>query len=900
MSSNPIDTTSYFLTFDDSPAGNKQAEMVTQSSSFRLRFTRTLDELSEELDRWSKDTQNPQEEIENATREALRIFECTNSISSPGQNSPIDDSAAESTGCSAHQQAVTQAVVCCMDTLKQDEVQQDRGLCEKEENAIDNTLDQLSHLQLNKAHSEEQETFSPQRAIMNLQIKLHEAQMEEDVLTVPRLKDSRKLVSQMAKMLHLLEELQNVKRSADQKLQETEDEASALHREVESLEKCVKKIYHTLYEKQFGHNSTGNKTVKHQVPQSAYENLSKDTDKQHWTFFTSKDQQRNGEYKGLNKQESMEDLITSLGQKLAVLTDKLSSSKHSGVYLCNKFKRLKPLNQSFCVDTWLKRQTLLHHCQISELESTLSSYKDKQQLELSEDTEALRGQLELARKQLYKAGRGEILPTDAFRARVTGSKEISGTSAGKYKEFYFKEQHNQLCQALQAEQEAQLKLTDREKMADILRLEMESSIQKARHSDTITNLQQENSFLINQHKQEIQQLKVRQGNTNQTSLLMIIVLNSPTQVQLGVCVERERQQLQACLTSRQNQRLQEGELRRNSKLSNSWELQRPSIVAFVWLYVIAHSLDIIRVFVGTISEEHEELQRLHSCEKDEHEGVVLKLQSQLSSAHNEHDKIRHSLRTLRAADGHGLQMALDSAEEITAKREKVDSLQSRIQHLEEKVENLQQTDFFILFLSGKAPPEPEMHHQLQELTFVREEKRQLGSELRALRSNGPPARERISELEAVLHKELQDSICADFPNLLLPGPRQHPDKRRVLPSSKRCKQRFQTNHRPHTSKSAVSSSLHRRRSAPERQQTATFRAENKERAKACSRLMRKTCSSEPHLQEITEPDGQTVHHRDRPFTSNPVSAANYTTFLQMLSLGRRSPVHTLLTSNPNS
>ena len=57
-----------------------------------------------------------------------------------------------------------------------------------------------------------------------------------------------------------------------------------------------------------------------------------------------------------------------------------------------------------------------------------------------------------------------------------------------------------------------LKLNDREKMIDVLRLQMESSIQTTvQHSHTIDSLQQENSLLIsqlNQHKLEIQQLRV--------------------------------------------------------------------------------------------------------------------------------------------------------------------------------------------------------------------------------------------------------------------------------------------------------------------------------------------------------------------------------------------------------
>lgn len=58
--------------------------------------------------------------------------------------------------------------------------------------------------------------------------------------------------------------------------------------------------------------------------------------------------------------------------------------------------------------------------------------------------------------------------------------------------------------------------------------------------------------------------------------------------------------------------------------------------------------------MGTISEEHKELQQLHSCRNDEHEGVVLKLQSKLRSAHDELEKMRLTMGTLKGVDGHGL------------------------------------------------------------------------------------------------------------------------------------------------------------------------------------------------------------------------------------------------------
>ncbi|XP_035999947.1 coiled-coil domain-containing protein 158 isoform X2 [Fundulus heteroclitus] len=608
----------------------------------------------------------------------------------------------------------------------------------------------------------------------------------------------------------------------------------------------------------------------------------------------------------------MEDLITSLGQEMATLTDKLSSSKLSGVNLCAKLGLLKHVAE---------RQTSLHHCQISELESALSSHSDKvdylektiveiktqlcavqkerdrslqqakelqsqlqqlksfcekQRLEHREGTEVLRGQLELSRKQL-----------------CTAEEEKSCLQA-------LLEQRSR--ETLQAEHEAlRLKLIEREKTIDILRPQVERSLQTAaRHSDAITKLQRENSFLIDRHRHEIQQLKAEL-------------------VQHQSDLERERRELQASLTE-QKLRVQE-ETAEKQRVMKQLELQRGQLFS--------------------LTEEHEELRRLHSCKSDEHRGVVLKLQSQLRSAHHELHHTRRGLKTLKAADGHGLRVALDMQKEITARREEADSLQSRIQHLEEKVEKMQQEE---------RRQNLETHRQLQELTFVREEKRQLANELTALRSKDHQLRERINELEAILHKMWESlANCQDFLQLKeqeyfrlklqhalnlkeLPGqnlcavptvsPPELNSRTQSAPTAPPSSEHPYTtqitedcacelgslvkgiqavssdNHRPHTDKSAVSSSFHRRRSAPERQDTATI-AENEEGVKFCSRLRRKTCSSEPRFLKTTEPNGRTVNNREGPFTSSPVSAAKYTTFPAILSLGRRSPVHSLLTSNPS-
>lgn len=61
---------------------------------------------------------------------------------------------------------------------------------------------------------------------------------------------------------------------------------------------------------------------------------------------------------------------------------------------------------------------------------------------------------------------------------------------------------------------------------------------------------------------------------------------------------------------------------------------------------------------------------------------------------------------------------------------------------------------FILPVQKKRYQTLENQRQLQELTFIREENRQLANELEALRSEDQLLRDRVGELEAILHKVL--------------------------------------------------------------------------------------------------------------------------------------------------
>ncbi|XP_047448118.1 coiled-coil domain-containing protein 158-like isoform X5 [Mugil cephalus] len=840
----PVNNGAQVLRFE--PKDTKQATAgaaETHDTSLKLGFNSlTLDELSDELDRRTKETERLQKEVENATREVLERFGCTyDNNRSLGQ----DDSLGDPYILSSHQQAMP--LVCGLDNLNQELAQSDVPSPGDEmlENAVDDYLQQLSDLKLNKP---EQETSNPQKAIMNLQTRLHKVQNEKDMLSELRLKDSKKHVDQMEKMSCMLEELQNIKRLGSQSLQETEDEALALNSKVETLQQTPREVYHTLYEKQYGHICS---KPMHQSPAvKVYEDLN-DTDTVQEKPFLSHKQLGCEDFSGLNEQETL-----------------------------------------------AEKQMSLHRCQISELDWTLPSHKDKMC--------CLEQQLIEVQTHLFNTQRekdGALHQTKELQTQLEQLKHLTKL-----------EETQSQCKTLQAEQEElKLKLNDREKTIDVLRMETESSVQiTVQHRHTIDSLHQENSLLsnqLNQHKLEIQQLRA-EIDQHKSDLAV---------------VKHERRQLQASLTEK-SQRVREDALEKRQ---------------------LTAQLELLRMQLLTLTNEHKELQQVHSCKNEEHEGVVLKLQSQLRNAHDELDQMRSTLKTLVGADGHGLHVALDMQKEITAKRDQVDSLQGTIQYLKENMDKLHQE---------KRYQHMEAQRQLRELTFVKEEKRQLINELEALCSNDKQLRGRISELEAILHKMSESfANCQDFTQLqeqeFFRLKLQHaldlkelqgqnlctainpPDLYSVAPSTHTnpsspqhaCNTQIKSNRQqksparklrslvrelqgvisenlsPHTvnNGSASGRSFHGRRSAPEREHTTTHSSEKAEEVMSVSRLWPEICSSEPHSHKTAETSA-TVINKSSSESHAIWSPVKYNSSQQLFSLGRRSPVHSLLTSDPAS
>ncbi|XP_074526752.1 coiled-coil domain-containing protein 158-like [Halichoeres trimaculatus] len=915
----------------EATTGTRTREVCRQQ-----RFhTLSLDELSEELDRRTKETQRLQNEVEHATKLTLERFGCTYSThSSPGKSShshssDVYNSPGNSSVLSTpQQQASTQPLVCDLESLSQTGAQE-----EALERVIDDCLQQLSDLQLSKTPDlPEQQTFTVDRAIMNLQTRLQEVQLERDALSDLRLKDSRTHVHQMEKMLCMLEELQSIKRAGDQKLRETEEETMALNQKVATLERNLEEMYNRMLsdEKQHGQDFSFSNQLNRAADLT--EGSRNVTNKLQEGPFLSQEHLGSGESRGANKpKERIEDLIACLGQEMVLLTDKLSSSQNDSASLSVKLQMLKGLAE---------RHTSLQQCQVRDLESTICSHKDQvrrleqqllqaqsqlvdakrdrersllqaeelqsrvcqlqrcgeqQQCELQEEVKVLRGQLEAAREQLQRGGEERSCLQVLLEQRAQEGRKSQELLQEKTRELQQRLQETQQFlvrlevaqtqnQILQAEEETlRLQLDDRDRKLEDLRLEMESSIQmSAQHSCAINNLQQENSLLsnrLNQHKQDMEQLRA-ELEQKKSEL---------------AAADQERRRFKAAVEE-QSQRVQEETLKKQ-------QLSKQLL---------------------TLTEEHRQLQQLHIRTSEEHEGAALELQSQLRNTHKELDRVRSVLRTLEGADGHGLQVAMEMQRKITARREQIDSLQGKIQHLEETVEKLQQE---------KRQQSLQHQQQLQDLTFIREEKRQLRCELEVLRSKDKQLRERISQLEAILHKMSESfADCQDFIQLQeqdffrlklqhaldlkelqgqnviaskvpppdpgspsssgLPAPpsSQHASNAHVTKESPPVRM-ISGDHRPHTEHTAARCSFLRRRSAPEKEHVTTA-----DKDKAASRLRRKTCGSKPHVL-----NGKTVNGEfssDSRAIWSP-AVGKYSSSLQILSLGRRSPVHCLLTSDPH-
>ncbi|KAJ8006041.1 hypothetical protein DPEC_G00124150 [Dallia pectoralis] len=340
------------------------------------------------------------------------------------------------------------------------------------------------------------------------------------------------------------------------------------------------------------------------------------------------------------------------------------------------------------------------------------------------------------------------------------------------------------------------------------------------------------------------------------------------------------------------------------------------------------------------TEEYAEYKKLQSIKSEEQEGVVVSLKTHLKTTRAALDQARRTLRKLEGADSHGLKIAMGMQKQITDRRGQIDTLQGRIQILEETLGKLTEEKHY-QSLENKC--------RIQELACVSEEKRQLAAEVETTRLLEKQLRDTVAKLETALHKMSESFVyCQDFIQLQeqefvrlklqhaldlkeLQGlnrrttgnaqcatmsspkclnslhltqrdfrslqPLKHqqllenlsPDLESLI---KELQGVISENPRPHTITRSIPW-----RSPPERERQATLNEE-------ANNVTSNSKTSKGTHSRTSDQDKQ-KHHSNSNLLSKShdfsfaASQPGYTLSPQALVCGRRSPVHSLLTSDPN-
>ncbi|XP_072406462.1 coiled-coil domain-containing protein 158-like isoform X6 [Chiloscyllium punctatum] len=150
-------------------------------------------------------------------------------------------------------------------------------------------------------------------------------------------------------------------------------------------------------------------------------------------------------------------------------------------------------------------------------------------------------------------------------------------------------------------------------------------------------------------------------------------------------------------------------------------------------------------------EEYENLQRTYTCKTEEYDWATNKLKAQLKSAQTDLEQTREAMKVLEGADTHAMKVAVGMQKQITAKRGQIDALQSKIQYLEEALENSEREKCYL---------KEEKVRLTKELACIVSERNKIAGELDSLKSQEKCLKEKLVRLESALEKAcLRFSDC---------------------------------------------------------------------------------------------------------------------------------------------
>ncbi|XP_035386240.1 coiled-coil domain-containing protein 158 [Electrophorus electricus] len=741
-----------------------------------------LDMLSVELEERTKETQKLQEVVEQASRLVLERMDPTFN----NTDTTLDNISATNTELKGSKEYGISRPQSAYQPINYDDVHKTRCLNFPGRDVLEHAIEEYSQqvLDLQRQLREtyeihEQQKCNFRQTIIELQTKLHENQIEKDAVVDVRLEEYGKHSELMGQLQEVVLELRTVKQ------EEAERRDEALTKRAEGAEQELQDVFTRLseYERRSGKichvRCNGFFSPSQQQLGPAVEKALQDLENENRLLqerlqlvegkmeHLLKDGQGRTESLLKEQKERIDQLVTSHDQEMAVLTKKLSTSQNNAASLHLQAQLLQEQVESqvylhqtqmsdwdsaldtLCSDLLQEQQTHnvktelrltaeelsqehrqrqqlckrqaaqclrhnleLHHLSVQQFESLLCPLTEPCQRHLnvqkSADTEQQDAQSNLQQLQLDK--------DEAVQLQELRDEEVARLRAvlgERDRELWLREKESKQeeaqgrTQALHAQAEVLcLKLEDAERRRELLMGSLEA-------------LQEEQSGLTKQLEQ------LRQDNQQLKAALQ------EAEVRLKA-VESEKSQLQVAL-SEQTECLHQLTLEKQ-QLTTELDAQRLNLVK--------------------LREEHQALKEQHSSSSEELLAHNSKLAAQLTSTRADLERAKTSLRALQGADGHALKVALGMQKRITAKREKIDFLQSRVQILEETTEKLaQEKDYQAM----------ESKHQVQELLFERECRRRLEAELETLHTSERLLKSKTERLDTALHK-MSDSFaeCQEF------------------------------------------------------------------------------------------------------------------------------------------
>ncbi|XP_075055446.1 coiled-coil domain-containing protein 158 [Mixophyes fleayi] len=155
--------------------------------------------------------------------------------------------------------------------------------------------------------------------------------------------------------------------------------------------------------------------------------------------------------------------------------------------------------------------------------------------------------------------------------------------------------------------------------------------------------------------------------------------------------------------------------------------------------------------LASLAGDYKTLKRNCQNQTGDKEHLTTILKMQLKSAITELEQTKNTLKTVEDCDGHAIQIATRMQKKITAKREQIDTLQSRIHFLEEALSNA---------TKDKQHQKVEKTKLMQECAQEAAERNKLSRLVEILKSENNTFKGNIASTEAAMDKTLlQLSEC---------------------------------------------------------------------------------------------------------------------------------------------